>query len=186
MLLASLVTNAAWAQDAPEVGRLFSREADLTSPGDGPYRLALSAEVLAACQPGLSDLRLYDGDGREVPWLLDDAGRVPTGTSERLLYVTAPALDATRTREGPPRAPTGFVETFAIAPPGEAPPRSEWSLLFDVRSSAFVAAIRVIETGADGTASTCRMKSRREAMISMRRDYPGAAEAGRALPTMRA
>jgi hypothetical protein len=142
----SLVARA----QEPDVGRLFSHEADVSAAGDPPYRLPLGPEVLAVCQPRLGDVRLYDAGGREIPWLLDSAGRVLPGMDQRTAFRSAPALEATRSTVGPPRTPTGFVESYLIAPPGEAPPRAEWSLVVDVRREAFVAAIRIIERGTDG------------------------------------
>jgi hypothetical protein len=146
--LLALAPAVVHAQQPPDVARLFSHEADVSAPGYGPFRLDLTEEVLAECRPDLSDVRLYDAGGREIPWVLDSAVRAPQGTGERLAYRTAPALDATQTREGPPRAPTGFRETYVIAPPGEAPSRAEWSLVLDVRRPVFVASIRVVEVGA--------------------------------------
>lgn len=150
LLALSLSPHAARAQEPPEVGRLFSHEADVGAEGSGPFRLPLSSEVISRSQPGLSDVRLYDASGREIPWLLDSACRFPAGTGERLLYRTAPALETAREREGTPHEPTGYRESYVIAPPGEAPPRAGWNLVVDVRREAFVAAIRVIELGPDG------------------------------------
>ncbi len=139
----SLVPQLARAQEPPDVARLFSHEADVSTPGQGPYRVGLGPEVLAQCQPDLSDVRLYDASGREIPWLLDSAGRLPRGAAEVIASHSAPALEATRGREGTPL--TSFRETYTLAAPEAAPARAEWNLVVDVRREAFVAAIRVVE-----------------------------------------
>ena len=161
-----IAPRAVRAQDPPDVGRLFSHEADVVTPSAGPYRLALTPEVLAACRPNLSDVRLYDSSAREIPWLLDSAGRLPLGASERLAFRPAPALEATRARDGTPREPTGFRESYTIAAPGEEPPaRAEWNLVVDVRRPAFVSSVRVVELGEGGverelvTTSVYRMQA---------------------------
>src|SRR5204862_99095 len=55
-----------------DLRRLFPEQADVfVAPPGGLSRLKVPAGVLAACRPDLSDLRLFDRRGREVPYVID-------------------------------------------------------------------------------------------------------------------
>ena len=62
----------------------FDREASLTPvPADGFYNLLLSPEISKYLNDQLSDIRIFDGDHREVPYLL--TMEVPAQYRERLV-----------------------------------------------------------------------------------------------------
>src|SRR5439155_1261284 len=72
--LGTLLALAAHAADPGEVDlrRLFPRQAEVyVTPPGGLSELRLPAEVLAACRPDLSDLRLFDRRGLEIPYVID-------------------------------------------------------------------------------------------------------------------
>lgn len=66
---AVLAAPAAFGQDAPLVERAIA----VTAPGRVAVRL--DRDVYEAAREDLGDLRVLDGSGREVPFLLDRAGR---------------------------------------------------------------------------------------------------------------
>ena len=60
----------------PDLARLFPHEAQVHVPkGKGLARLRLPPEVLEATRGDLADVRLFDAEGGEVPFLLDSARR---------------------------------------------------------------------------------------------------------------
>ena len=127
--------------------RLFPSEAEVVVERAGLSRLVLPPEVLAACRPDLSDLRLFDAAGRETPFLIDSGG-APGGTLEARKRFTPRLLDTTRHEERREGAPPLRRETFDLSPPGDAP--DGWTLVADVRAVEFVAHVRVELVGAAG------------------------------------
>lgn len=73
------VTLGSWvgaaAADPPTLAlpQLFSHRATLRVDQTGLQSVALPVELVQACRPGLSDLRLW-AEGREVPYLVDSTG----------------------------------------------------------------------------------------------------------------
>ncbi len=140
------------AQDPIDPSRLFSHQASVVQLGATSYRLPLSAEVLAICRPNLSDVRLYDYDDQEIPWMLDSATRLLTPESEQIAESVAPTLDTlTHEIEGTPRAPTGFHEVYEIPAPGEAPSRGQWDLVLGTARDHFVVDVHVTAVATDGS-----------------------------------
>lgn len=152
-LLLGLAATVAAAQPA-DPGRLFSHAATVTVGSDwgAAHRLPLTAEVLSICRPDLSDVRLYDADQREVPWMLDSATRVLTPETEVLSDLGAPTLETPRHEtEGPTRAPIAWHEAYVISGPGEPPSRGAWDLVLATVLPHFVDRVRVVAVDADGT-----------------------------------
>jgi len=111
------------AARADELARLFPKEADLFLDGPpGLVRLVLPPEVLAACRPDLSDVRIADAAGREVPFFVD-AGRAPAAPAPRAERIAVEVLSVERTLETPEgRAPeVREVYEIAVTPPATAP-----------------------------------------------------------------
>lgn len=142
ILATALALAAPAAAEAPSRLRtLFPREAPVHAPGAGLAVLELPPEVLAACRADLSDLRLFDAEGREVPYRLDRGA--PTGTVERLVrrWEQAP-LDVEResvAREG--LSPL-LREIYHLAPPPE-PGDDPWDLVVETPHRSFVRRVRV-------------------------------------------
>ncbi|MEZ4255515.1 MAG: hypothetical protein R3A78_07335 [Polyangiales bacterium] len=77
----ALLAGSETAADAPkDYDRLFAFEADVPIPaGTTPFvSLELSKDVLVRTESDLSDLRLLDAKGVEVPYLLDRSDRQRT------------------------------------------------------------------------------------------------------------
>ncbi|HEX9731213.1 MAG TPA: hypothetical protein VGG06_04405, partial [Thermoanaerobaculia bacterium] len=115
LLLAPLPARAA----TPELRALFPRQAEITAPGGQLVRLALPPEVLADCRADLSDLRIFDAEGREVPYFVD-AG-TPPGVARRPALVfslpgTAPSGGIGGEGSGETTATLGFGGGRAFPP----------------------------------------------------------------------
>ena len=147
-----------------DLARLFPNEAEVVVERAGLSRLVLPPEVLAACRPDLSDLRLFDAAGRETPFLIDSGG-APGETLEAQRRFTPRVLDATRHETRREGAPPLRRETFDLSLPGDAPAAGAaatapaagvaaapggWTLVAEVRPVEFVARVRVEQVGAGG------------------------------------
>ena len=108
---AALVAGAlAFAPPAAAAGDGFAVERPLVPGGRGPIRIALDVDLLTRAKPvryatdsaaappvgGLEDLRLYDGAGRELPYLL----MLPQAPRERTLDGTLLAIPASKRESG--------------------------------------------------------------------------------------
>ncbi len=66
---------------AADVPSEWRQQQDVGVPGPGLVRLNIPTETLGASRPELEDLRLYDPDGREVPYAVEQM--LPTGRIAR-------------------------------------------------------------------------------------------------------
>ena len=155
--------------------RLFPNEADVFVERGG-RRAVLPAAVLTDCQADLSDLRLFDRQGREVPFAID-AG-TPAGVQQEMVRsLDAAVLEAEREtivrEDGPPL----FRETYVLdAPPDAA---TVWELVFDVGRPQFVRKVGLAAIGSDGTARPLG-----EDVSIFRLDAPPAGKQRLALPPL--
>lgn len=166
----------------PDQARLFSHQARVTQLGASSYRLPLPAEVLSICRADLSDVRLYDGAGQEIAWMLDSATRVASSDVEQVGLTRAPVMQAlVHEIEGPTRAPTGYREVYEITGPGGAPPRAGWDLVIGTLRDPFVATVRVnglpvgdAEGAQLGSGTAYRFASPRRELLRLPVDVSGA------------
>jgi hypothetical protein len=149
--LLAAATIAAPAEDtAPvELRRLFPHEAEVAAEGGGLLRLILTAEILGDCRPDLSDLRLFDAHGREVPFLVD-AGPAPSGVIEQRRRYEPRILDTTRAEVRRDNGPPLRHETFDLSLPDGPPPAGGWVLVATIGRPEFVARARVEAISGDG------------------------------------
>lgn len=138
------------ASDPVSLRSLFPMEADVLVDKPGLIRLDLPPEVVAACRGDLSDMRLFDARGGEVPYLLEATGPVQVGRTESF---RPKVLDVRRSESTPENGPTLRRETYVLeARPGSA--RSDgWALVLEGTPPQFVAKIRVTagSTSVDGS-----------------------------------
>jgi len=132
-----------------ELHKLFPLEAEVVS-GDAPLsRLVLPAEVLASCRPDLSDLRLFDSRGKEVPFLVD-AGTAPHESKELVQRFEPRLAEAARSETRRETGPPLRRETLELTMPGAAPESGAWILVVEPAVDQFVARITVEGLGAAG------------------------------------
>ena len=70
-VLALGCTGSVRATERLELARLFPQEAEVAVDRKGWSRLDLPPEVLAQCRADLSDLRLFDRAGQELPFVIE-------------------------------------------------------------------------------------------------------------------
>lgn len=128
---------------SPSLDAMFPRRADVTVEGPGVSRLSLPPEVLSQVQPDLSDMRLLDGAGREIPFAIDGGGDAERWISTS---VTPRVADFRREESRSELGPTLFTETTELLVP-EPPPGGAWDLVFTPSQNEFVARVRVDTVG---------------------------------------
>ncbi|MBY0280523.1 hypothetical protein K2Z84_34745, partial [Candidatus Binatia bacterium] len=137
LLLAT--TLAAHGQD---LLRLFPEEADVFTDGAGLSRLPLPAAVVAASAPDLSDVRLFDTAGREVPYAVDPG--VPQGLERKArVVVDAQVLDLQRDEMPRDGAKAATREVYRVALPDAAPAGDAWTLRVDATQPRWVRRVAV-------------------------------------------
>lgn len=152
VVLALGATSPASAQTERDPTRLFPHEAEVISPTPGLVRLPLREDVLARVRPDLSDLRLFDAEGIELPFFVD-RGRDewPADVSPRIPL----ALLEVRERDARRLDPTSFQELRVAAPP-VAPEGALWSIELDAPIDRFVRQIVVHWEDAAGVVELAR------------------------------
>jgi len=148
MLVGFAVAAARADGPPPDLRRLFPLERDVQAPSGGLVRLALPPDVLAATRPDLSDLRVFDAAGQEIPYLIDTGA--PRGTERELVRrVDATVFEARREQIERPGAAPLYRETYVIAaPPSDAP---AWELVFAPDQAQFLRRLSVEAIDADGS-----------------------------------
>lgn len=138
---------------APELARLFPREADILGEGSASpgslQALRLPTEVLKEARPDLSDVRIFDASGAEVPFLVETA--VPRPPPRLIERRTATPLEVrqVRPRGSEPSSPNRR-ESFVVEIPGPPPKSLAWELILVADAPRFVRRVEVREANAKG------------------------------------
>ena len=140
-LLGTLVSPPALSQTA-DLRPLFPSRADVYVSSGRLARVELPPEVLSACRADLSDLRIIDAAGREVPYRIDSE---PAGGAERRVERTfsAELLEVDRQTVNRDSGPPLLRETYELAAPPEPSRTGAWDLVFETRRPRFVRRVRV-------------------------------------------
>jgi hypothetical protein len=170
LAVASAAATAAENSATPaDLRRLFPREAEVAADPGRLSRLVLTAEILGTCRPDLSDLRLFDAGGKEVPFLVDSGPPAPGTIEERRRYAPR-LLDTNRAEIHRETGPPLRRESFDLSVPEGPPPDGGWDLVAAIGVPEFVARVRIEGIAADGTvtplvaeASLFRLGGRRTA-----------------------
>ncbi len=137
-----MATPAPAQPEANPLETLFPRQAPLTLEGEGLARLPLPAAVLADCRPDLSDVRILDAAGREVPYLID-AGR-PRRTALEISESFAPQVrEVARETVEREAAPDLQRESYRLSVPTAPPAEGGWELVVASRHARFVRRVAV-------------------------------------------
>jgi hypothetical protein len=145
-LLSLLLLLAPSLAAQPEPEALFPLRAEITAPAGVLSRVLLPPEVLRSCRGDLSDVRIFDEQGREVPFLVD-RGLAGERAWELLTTVSPPIVSAEREEEAREGAPNLLRERYGLALPSEMPEASEaaWELVIESPRSAFVRRVVVTD-----------------------------------------
>lgn len=109
---------------------VFTHRASVFMPSDGNgfSRLALPADVLKEVQPDLSDLRLFDAEGRVVPYVVQ---RHEAAHDVQSAVVLTPTNAQRNETPGDRGAPSSYDERYGYAWPQEL----RGAVTFEVRSA---------------------------------------------------
>ncbi|MCH9646946.1 MAG: DUF3999 domain-containing protein [Deltaproteobacteria bacterium] len=141
--------------ESTDAGSIGAGSTDADSRRGGLTRLVLPTEVVRAVRPDLSDLRVFDGQGRQVPYLVDAGGT----RAELREEVAAVVLEVARrtTKEasegvtGRDRAPAIWREVYEIEVPSLKPAVGSWDLVFEASRRSFVRRLVVESLDRAGT-----------------------------------
>ena len=135
----------------------------------------LPPAVLGACRSDLSDLRILDAGGREVPYLVD-AGRAPDEAIRVLERRTPSILGASRRTRDPDGAgggtPALLHESYTLAAPPEAPAGQGWALVLITPRPRFVRALVVDPAAGTGRGNDTTSSPRARSSASPRPRRP--------------
>jgi len=148
-LVAAAVSPRALSQPA-DLRALFPSEASVFVDSSGLSRLELPPDVLAACRPDLSDLRIVDAAGKEVPYLIDSKKLAETEV-EVEQRVTPELLEVERQTIERPTGPPLRRETYELSFPEERSQTGSWDLVFQSRRANFVRRVEVSAVESDGS-----------------------------------
>ncbi len=152
------------AADPPALESLFPQRMALSTQGDRLARTHLPPEVVAACRGDLSDLRLLDSRGQEVPYIIDSGAALESVIAKRAtvaltlesversprLRRESYLLRRTDETEDEGQEELGLLERKQEQEQGQehqsslpSPPGGHWDLVLTVRNREFVRKIRV-------------------------------------------
>jgi hypothetical protein len=141
-LVAITLGFAARAVAQSNLRTLFPQQAPIYVTTTGLSRLDLPVEVLSACQPDLSDLRIFDAQGNEVAYLLD-SGRAPGSDLEVLRRYRLEIVDVSRERVDREQGPSIFREQYLLEVPSGRIENDSWDLVVETRQPQYVRRVRI-------------------------------------------
>jgi hypothetical protein len=150
-MVAAIVTRSANA-DGPQtvtLRALFPKEAEVTIEKPGVSRLPLPPEVLSACRPDLSDLRLLDSSGNEMAFLLD-GGVDPNAKVKVVESAGAMVVDVNRKELRREEGPTIYREEYQLAVPEVPSGAGQWQIVVKTARPRFVRRLNVSVVEGDG------------------------------------
>ncbi len=178
--LLSALSPGGLSAATPELRALFPQQAEISASGGRLVRLVLPPEVLAACRADLSDLRILDREGREVPYFVD-SGLPPALVHEVRQTVVPEILSAAREEVAREGAPNLLGERYELEAP--AAPGGGWELTVESSRGAFVRRVEVTDTSGAVVAEGSFFRLRQPAREKTRLALPAAA-AGRLRVTL--
>jgi hypothetical protein len=143
-----LAATTAGAGDPSALVRLFPEEADVFVADARLARLPLPPVVLAACRADLSDVRLFDRDGNEAPYLVD-TGRAGGVAMAEMRTVEPRVIDVRRWHETRADEPTRVREEYQLALPDDLAGDTAWELVIATPRTEFTRRVMVSGAGED-------------------------------------
>ena len=143
-----LAATTAAAGDPSALVRLFPQEADVFVSDARLARLPLPPAVLAACRPDLSDVRLFDRDGNEAPYVVD-TGRAAGVAMAETRTVEPKVIDVRRWHETRTDQPPRAREEYQIALPDDSAGDAAWELVIATPRTEFTRRVSVSGAGED-------------------------------------
>ena len=106
----AVLLQAAAAAQPPAAPAAFRFERPIAANGQGPRRLAVDVPLLAGVNRQLSDLRIFDANGREIPYLLVSRPLADPVWKPAVILPVAP-VDAEKKKESGFEADIGGIQT---------------------------------------------------------------------------
>lgn len=131
----------------PNPANLFPEQAEVLVESAGLSRLELPNEVLSRVAADLSDLRLFDAQGNEVPYSIE-SGQSPADTQNEF-SPTVSELD--RSSVQPERGESAYREIYRLELPEYVSLAGHWSLAARTSSTEFVRRITIDAVSPEGT-----------------------------------
>lgn len=153
LFLLGFVATAGLTAAPPDLKTLFTQQAAVIVTTGRLSRLELPVEVLTACRADLSDLRIFDADGKEVAFLVE-TGLIPNEPATLERSYRLEVLDVERHRTERDGEPPVYRETHALAVPEGVSRGLVWDLVFDTRQARYVRAVTVAVRAAGGADNT--------------------------------
>ena len=126
----------------PDLKTLFTQQAAVYVTTERLSRLELPPEILTTCRADLSDLRIFDSAGKEVPFLVE-TGLIPNVPATLESSHTLEVLDVERHRTDREGEPPVHREVYELAVPEEVSRGVGWDLVFDTRQAQYVRRVKV-------------------------------------------
>ncbi|HEX9508822.1 MAG TPA: hypothetical protein VF947_10460, partial [Myxococcales bacterium] len=145
MMLGTLALHtllAASAAEGPKLEQLFPTEAEIFVNQSGLSQLELTPEVLAQCKPDLSDLRIFDRSGNEVPFAVNRGRPVETLRSSQMAGDGRILKAYQEKLESEPRRVLRR-ETLEVAVPPSPAVHHHWNILFESSRDHFAQRVQV-------------------------------------------
>lgn len=147
LFLYAIVLGTLTAQ--PNPADLFPQQAEIFVDSSGLSRLELPNEVLTQVAADLSDVRLFDAEGSEVPYALE-AGLPELGGPEFETSHSLEVVSADRSTAEPERGQTRYREVYTVKLDDPVSLVGRWRLRLNHASRDFVRRIDVVAVEPDG------------------------------------
>jgi hypothetical protein len=147
-VLASIAAPVCAQESDP--ARLFTHEAELRidASAGALTRVVLPGEVLARTRPDLSDLRVHDARGVDVPFVVDSGARPWPSDATLPRYTIVPSM-LDRSIENADSAAPRWREVLRFLAPTRAPDGARWTMSIGSSRASFVRTY-VVRATADG------------------------------------
>lgn len=136
----------------PRLEQLFPTEAEIFVNQSGLSQLELTPEVLAQCKPDLSDLRIFDGNGNEVPFAVNRGRPLETTRSSQIAGEGRILKAYQEKLRSEPRRVL-LRETLEVAVPPSPAVHHHWNLLFESNREHFAQRLQVYSLDPEGQSS---------------------------------
>ncbi len=140
---ASVLASTVSAAPTGDLRRLFPSRAAVSTQGPGWTRLSLPPDVLAACRPDLSDLRLLREDGTEVPYVIARSSPPPPARAAAA-PIGARITAADRRQVAPGHGPVVYRESYTLEVPPLPRGAVAWRLRFAIARPEVVCRLDVV------------------------------------------
>ncbi len=150
VLVMLFMPSILFANGQGDLSKIFPLEATISAENAGLNRVDLPIEVLSECRADLSDLRIFDLQGQELPFFIESFDSDET-LVEVLQSHQAKILDVKRHESRSSSGPSRYVERYELEYPVLPIQASAWELVLRSGEREFVNLISITGRHADGS-----------------------------------